>query len=115
MSADWGNMFFPVHDDGKSNAYLIYSEWGPHLRIPREARLAECFPDVAEKTRAEWIEEFKRIEHEIWKVAEEGAPKRYSLDAFKGRMSGLFPFLNPEALSQAWNRACYYAWHEGYA
>ena len=42
----------------QSLAYLIYAEWGPRRRIPREQRLAECFPEVPEDTRQAWMKVF---------------------------------------------------------
>src|SRR5262249_36551068 len=98
----------------KNKAYLIYSEWGPELRIPREKRLADLFQQIQEDIRVAWIEEFKRIDGEIWKVAEEGGPKVYTLESFRERMNKTFPFMNKAALQRGWFLAQYYAWHEGY-
>jgi hypothetical protein len=98
----------------KSQAYLIYSEWGPSRLIPREQRLAECFSEVPEDTRHAWMKEFDQIEAAIWKAAEAGGPRTGSFDAFTRQMRASFPFLSDEALHSAWSRAGYYAWHEGY-
>ena len=48
-----------------SEAYLIYTEWGPARATPRVERLAACFPDESTAVRAAWIEEFERINAEI--------------------------------------------------
>jgi len=101
-------------DEQKNQAYLIYAEWGPKLRIPREQRLGSCFPHISRDTRAAWIAEFKRIDSEVWKVAEEGGAKSCTLEVFKVRMTQIFPFMNQDALSKAWFLASYYAWHDGY-
>jgi hypothetical protein len=104
----------PYPDDQKSAAYLIYSEWGPQRSIPRAQRLAQEFPKIPEDTLAAWMEEFKRIEAEIWRIAEQGGPKTFSFEDFKKRMLRTFALMNEEALSRAWTLTGYYTWHEGY-
>lgn len=101
-------------DKLKSEAYLIYSEWGPDRRIPRPDRLAALFPDTDEATRAAWMADFDQVEREIWRFAESGGPRLHSLDAFKRRMTAAFPFMNDDALGRAWALATYYTAHEGY-
>ncbi|MBP7689355.1 MAG: hypothetical protein KA765_15675 [Thermoflexales bacterium] len=98
----------------KCQAYLIYSEWGPSRSIPRDQRLAECFPKVPAETRAAWMKEFDQVEAAIWEAAKTGGPRTGSFAAFARQMQQSFPFLNDEAISSAWSRAGYYAWHEGY-
>jgi hypothetical protein len=98
----------------KSKAYLIYAEWGPPRLIPREQRLAECFPDIPENTRLAWMKEFDQVEAAIWKAAEAGGPRTGTFEVFTQRMTKSFPFLNDEALSHAWTLASYYTAHEGY-
>ena len=104
----------PTPDDLKNNAYLIYSEWGPDLRIPREERLAKQFPHIPEDLRQAWIEEFKRIDREIWEVAEEEGPKVHTSGSCRKRLKKAFPFMNRAALNRACFLAEYYAFHEGY-
>jgi hypothetical protein len=101
-------------DELKNEAYLIFAEWGPDLMIPREKRLADCFPQLLDEVRAAWLDEFKRIHQAIWQVAEQGAQRHSTLDAFDTHMRMDFPFMNEAALSKAWTLANYYAWHEGY-
>jgi hypothetical protein len=103
-----------MSDTTKSEAYLIYSEWGPSSRIPRDERLAEQFPDLDEAMRTAWMAEFDQVEREIWRFAESGGPRLHSLDAFKRRMTTAFPFMNDDALGRAWSLATYYTVHEGY-
>lgn len=98
----------------KSEAYLIYSEWGPDRQIPRDERLAARFPEADEGTRAAWMAEFVRVESEIWRFAREGGPRLHTFDIFKKRMLASFPFMNDPALSRAWTLASYYTAHEGY-
>src|SRR5215831_17604494 len=99
----------------KSRAYLIYAEWGPTLRTPRDKRLAECFPELNDQVRAAMLAEFNLVETEVWKVAEEGAHNCHTRDAFDQRLRIGFSWMNKEALDKAWFLANYYAWHEGYA
>ncbi len=98
----------------KNQAYLVYTEWGPDLLIPRDERLADQFPEVTADVRHAWMTEFDRVEAAIWQVAEAGGPRTSSFESFKRRMKQAFPFMNDEALSRAWTRTGYYAWHEGY-
>jgi len=98
----------------QSQAYLIYSEWGPESRIPRDERLADRFPEISTDTRRAWMTVFDQVEAAIWKIAEAGGPRTSSFEEFCRRMQETFPFMNDEALRRAWSRAGYYAWHEGY-
>ena len=98
----------------QSQAYLIYSEWGPESRIPRDERLADRFPEIPEETRQAWMTEFEQVEAAIWKAAEAGGPRTGRFETFARQMRESFPFMSDEALSRAWSRAGYYAWHEGY-
>lgn len=98
----------------KSDAYLIYTEWGPNRSIPRAERLAALFADVDEATRAAWMADFDEVEREIWRFAETGGPRLHSLDDFKRRMAAAFPFMTDDALGRAWSLAVYYTVHEGY-
>ena len=98
----------------KNKAFLTYAEWGPKLLTSREQRLSEEFPEVAADVRATWIEEFKSVNSEIWKVAEEGGPKSYTYETFAKRMGTSFPFMNQGALERAWFLVGYFAWREGY-
>lgn len=101
-------------DEIKSNAFLIYSEFGPDLRIPRPQRLAECFPETPALTIQSWLKEFESIEAYIWKTAELGGHKKMSVQEFNEQTKELFSFMNSDALQEAWNRVNYYVWHEGY-
>ena len=58
-------MATPSTAEKMSEAYLVYSEWGPARATPRVERLAACFPDESTAVRAAWIEEFERINAEI--------------------------------------------------
>jgi hypothetical protein len=98
----------------KSQAYLVYSEWGPQRQIPRDQRLAACFPEISGATRRAWMKEFDEVEHAIWKAAEAGGPRTGTFEAFARRMTKSFPFMNEAALSRAWTLAGYYTAHEGY-
>jgi len=102
------------HSKIKSAAYLIYAEWGPQRSIPRDQRLTQEFPEIPSDTLAAWMDEFNKIEHEIWKIAGQGGPKTLTYTDFNERMRKVFPFMNGEALRRAWTLCGYYTWHEGY-
>ena len=96
-------------DQLKSEAYLIYSEFGPKLRIPRPERLATEFPQLPKATRDEWISEFKEVNRAVWKSAKEDAPGEV-----EKKFADLFSWMSAEALQRAHRLAAYYAMHEGY-
>lgn len=101
-------------DHQKSEAYLIYTEWGPDRRIPRPDRLEALFPGADGATRAAWMADFDQVEREIWRFAESGGPRLHSFEDFKKRLRAAFPFMDDHALGRAWSLATYYTVHEGY-
>ena len=101
-------------DNTKSEAYLVYAEWGPDRRIPRDERLAACFPTLTDVERAEWMAIFDAVEREIWRYAETGNVRLHPFLRFAEHMRDRFPFMNDAALRKAWWLAGYYTWHEGY-
>ncbi len=103
----------PTTDETKSEAYLVYSEWGPDLRIPRDERLAACFPALTAEERVEWMALFDAVEREIWRYAETGNV-RLHFPRFEKHMRECFPFMNDAVLKRAWWLVGYYTWHEGY-
>jgi hypothetical protein len=98
----------------KDKAFSIYMEFGPELRIPREVRLRQCFPRIDGATISGWIEEFKRFDSLIWKVAEAGASSAYSSEEMTNIFREHFPDYGGSSLRLASARADYYAWHEGF-
>ena len=107
-------MTTPSIAEKMSEAYLVYSEWGPARATPRAERLAACFPEETAALRAAWIAEFKRIDAEIWRIAAAGGPRTVSFASFKKHLKTAFPFLNGAALQRAWTLTGYYTAHEGY-
>ncbi len=101
-------------DKTKSKAYLVYAEWGPDLRIPRDERLAACFPALSAVERVEWIALFDAVEQEIWRYAKTGDARLHPFLRFAKHMRVRFPFMNDAALRKAWWLTGYYTWHEGY-
>lgn len=101
-------------DELKSQAYLVYSEWGPLLSIPRDERLADLFPNTTPTERAGWIADFKAVDREVWRIAETGLPRTGSYHDFEKQLSKAFPFMNRDAVGRAWALATYYTVHEGY-
>ena len=101
-------------DKTKSEAYLVYAEWGPDRRIPRDERLAAVFPAQTAEERVEWMALFDTIEQEIWRYAETGNARLHPFLRFAKHMRERFPFMNYAALQKAWGLAVYYTIHEGY-
>jgi hypothetical protein len=101
-------------EDKKNRALIIYFEFGPDGRIPRNERLAAEFPAVSEEIRLSWVEEFEQIDRGIWKFAEEGGTKIYSKESFSSAFKQTYPWMNDKAIEKAYFLMSYYAWHEGY-
>ena len=99
----------------KSAAFEIYMEFGPQLRIPRDERLSKLFPDQPREEISAWIEDFKSVDAEIWRLAEEGGDTARSHEEITRILKTQFPFLEASALNVASTRIGYYVWHEGYA
>jgi hypothetical protein len=103
-----------VIDEGKSRAYIVYSEFGPSLRTPRSERLASEFPGISTATIEAWLNDFKAMDTFIWKLAEEGGKANFHIDDFHQSFSRAYPWLNETGLDRAWSRCAYYIFHEGY-
>ena len=98
----------------KNNAFLIYSEFGPDLRIPRSERLSAEFRGLSETRLTGWIEDFKAVDASIWELAREGGPRGISKEEFSGVLLTRHPFLQQSGLDRAWSWGGYYAAHEGW-
>lgn len=109
-----GNFTMKTDDELKSDAFLIYNEWGPNLRIPREDRLKAYFPKISSEVLRNWIIEFDSIHSFVWEIAKKGAGKSVKLDKFREDILRLHGFMNDEAIKKVWWLSNYYAWHEGY-
>ena len=91
------------NDDAlKSQAYLAYNDWGPSGVEHRKSELADVCLQVSRETRLAWIEEFKKIDKEIWNGVSKGQFKERERAKFFEHMRGRFPFMNQAALERAW-------------
>ncbi len=102
----------PTEIELKNKAYQIYSEWGTKLRIPRDKRLFDKFPQVDRFTIKLWIDEFRKIGLEV----DEFLSKRGSFNSeeFRKELSAKYPFMNKKSLDRATHLGAYDAWHDGY-
>jgi hypothetical protein len=104
-----------LDDQLKSEAYLIYSEFGSGLRTPRAQRLAAEFPQVPDAMRDQWITEFKQVDSAVWKIAiEDTLSSSDTSSELEKKFAGLFSWMSGKALQRAHFLTSYYAWHEGY-
>jgi hypothetical protein len=104
----------PAIDSEKSRAYVVYSEFGPSLRIPRFDRLVAEFPQAGSPAINEWLKNFKEMDAAIWKLAEEGGRTNIRRNDFLKSFSSVYPWLDEPGLQRAWFLCTYYIWHEGY-
>ena len=102
----------PTTEELKNKAYIIYTEFGPKLKIPWDKRLADKFPQVDKWTINLWISEFKEISKEIDKFLFE--KNSFNNEEFRKQISAKHPFMNKKSLDRAGFLGSYMAWHEGY-
>ena len=88
----------------------MYAEWGPDGLIPRDQRLSDLFPEISAAEREAWIGEFKRLDHFLWQIGEDGTLDRVGA-GFAELMRQQFPFMDDAALRKASFLAQYYQWH----
>jgi len=98
----------------KNKAFQIFMEWGPNRRIPRAKRLAESFPEVSDSTRTVWMEEFNKVDHNIWEFAENIKSTRHTKDSFMIAFKEIFPWMDDKSLLVCNGRHNFYIVHEGY-
>ena len=98
----------------RNDAYIVYSEWGPQLRIPREKRLERKFPRVDASTRQCWIDDFKAVEKTVWCLAEQGGGKAFTRESFAKTVLEAHPWMDQKSIERVRFLTSYFAWHEGY-
>lgn len=89
----------PNLNDLQSKAYLVYHEFGPKLRIPRDERLFQKFRSVDRTTIKIWLDQFKSIDKEISEFV--GLDIDFDQKALEKHLKSKFPFLNKKALNKA--------------
>ncbi len=99
----------------KSAAFEVFVEFGPQGLVPREERLSKLFPKHSPDEIAEWIGEFKLVEAETWRLAEEGGNTARPDEEITRILKARFSFLQPSALNCATSLISFHVWHEGYA
>jgi hypothetical protein len=96
-------------------AYAVFEEWGPKKRTPRQARLAETFPELSELEIESTLEKLRAVTETVWVIAKLGAQPKLGKDKVTALLQDRHPFLKNEGLRRALFLTNYYAWHEGYA
>ncbi len=98
----------------KSAAFEIYIEFGPEGLMPRPERLAKAFPSLTSEEILQWIDNFREIETEMWRLAELGGSSALSDSDMTMQLGSKFPFLESRAITAAICQVNHYAWHDGY-
>jgi hypothetical protein len=101
-------------EDKKNQAFIVYCEFGPNLKIPRIKRLTSIFPDIEETTLLNWINEFKEVNERVWEFAKQIKVTKHNRESFSVAFNPFFPWMNAESLNTSWGRMVYYIVHEGY-
>ena len=97
----------------KSEAFLVYAEFGPDRAIARHERLASKFPQLSTDEVDAWLREFQEVEAKAYDFAVEHRRHNLSPDATTKKIRAAFPFLDSEAASKAFNQAMYFTWRDG--
>ncbi len=98
----------------KDFGFDVYAEFGPELRISRDTRLKEVFPEQSNEEIREWLVDFERVDKFIWRLAECGGSSKIDEAQVSKLFAHHFPWLNGRGLRTAKSRSNYLAWHEGY-
>lgn len=98
-------------DPLKSKAFLVYSEWGPAMKIPRGERLAAKFPSVPAEQREAWMREFAAVESYTQKLAGRAGILDGGEREIEAEVRERVPFLSRAAVAEVISRARYIAYH----
>ena len=104
---------FDAHDL-KSKAFLAFTEFGPELRIPREKRLIQKFPQLSTDQINTWITDYRKYEHLAFDIAIQHRHEEWQWKNTIKKLKEVIPDLNEKAIDKLLNQACYYAWREGH-
>jgi hypothetical protein len=97
------------------DAFVIFSEFGPSLRTPRNERLKRAFPQLSEADVASLLEIMHQVRDSVWVLARHGGDSKLGAEAVTSELQRQHPFLRASALSRARFLVNYYAWHEGWS
>lgn len=95
-------------------AFAACTSFGPDLGLSRAARIRRAFPGISDDLTTEWLQDFKRLDDEIDKLARAGGPQRLGDKVVRDRLRRAFPFLVGPGLRQATSLVGYLAMHDGY-
>lgn len=99
--------------DPKDHAFHLHERFGPTLALPPAERIKKGLTDIPEATIAQWVEEFKQVNHLIGELAREGGSPKLTSAVVRRRIQERFPFLQQDGLRQAMFLVDYMAWHDG--
>ena len=97
----------------KSEAFIVFSEFGPDRRIARDERLASKFPQLSNDEISEWVNDFKKVEEKAYDLAVENRRLNLKPEQTMRKIKEAFPFLEDTAAGKAFNQAMYFAWKDG--
>lgn len=97
----------------KSEAFLVFAEFGSDRAVPRHERLASKFPQVTRDEVDAWLREFQEVEARAYEFAVEHRQKNLTPEATTEMIRDAFPFLDSDAASKAFKQAMYFSWRDG--
>ncbi len=104
----------PLNDDILDQAYAVFAEFGPDMRIDRAIRLQSVFPQLSTDEVSEMLTHMRAVHDSVWQIAEQGAETKLGRERVVALLQDKYPFLREKGLSRAVLMCNYYAWHEGY-
>ena len=97
----------------KSEAFIVFSEFGPDRRIPRDKRLASRFPALSNDEISTWLSDFKEVESKAYDLAVENRRLNLKPEQTIRKIQEAFSFLDKDAAEKAFSQAMYFAWKDG--
>jgi hypothetical protein len=81
---------------------------------PRDARLKAEFPEIEEKVRLAWIDEFYKITFKMDECGAQIKKTRHTLESFSVAFKEIYPWMDSESLTKSYYEMNYMIFHEGY-
>jgi hypothetical protein len=97
------------------DAYALYAEFGPGLKIPRRDRLRAGYSALSEAELDTLMLAMENVTATVWAIAQGGGDNLRVEGQTEKLLLAEHPFLQGVGLARAKFLVNYYAWHEGWA
>jgi hypothetical protein len=97
------------------DAYVLYAEFGPGLKIPRRDRLRTGYSALSEAEIDTLMLAMEKVTATVWAIAQGSGDKLRVEGRTEALLLAEHPFLQGVGLARAKFLVNHYAWHEGWA